>query len=159
MRAVPNRSGVYVAQTIPSFTGQGSPEDLGLRDWEGSAAEPDEVWALAPRPYRVEVRDPRGRFVPFAFDAGLPAKGLLAWAAPWLPSPAPAALPAIGSPAGLLEPIPLFSCPSRPVPGTMAVVRAQLREQGAERPAAWALLGVRIDGEMRGLGLADAEGR
>ncbi|HEU4880753.1 MAG TPA: hypothetical protein VFT45_00870 [Longimicrobium sp.] len=158
-RAVPNRSGVYVAQTVPSFAGQGSPPDAALRDWEGSDAEPEALWSLAPRPYRVEVRDPLGRFVPFAFDAGLPARGLFSWAAPWLPSPPPAALPATGSPAGVLEPIPLFSSPSRPVPGTMAVVRAQLREQGADGPAAWALLGVSIDGETRGLGLADGDGR
>jgi hypothetical protein len=37
-------------------------------------------------------------------------------------------------------------------------VYAQLREQGSLRIPAWAVLGVAIDGVVRGLGLADADG-
>jgi hypothetical protein len=160
-RAVPNRSGVYVAQTLSAFGPAGSPPGPGLRDWEGSDAAADELWAVAPRPYRIEVRDPHGRFVPFAFDADLPARGLLTWLAPWLSPPQPVALPGEpGSPPRLLlERIPLFSAPARPVPAPLAVVRAQLREQGAQGPAAWSLLAAAVDGEVRGLGMADAEGR
>lgn len=45
------------------------------------------------------------------------------------------------------------------MPEPLAVVYAQLRESGADRAAAWALLTARIDGDVRGLGLADREGR
>jgi hypothetical protein len=145
-----NRSGVYVVDALP-----------GLRDFELSDAEPEVLWATATRAYRVEVRDPLGRFLPIAFDADLPARGLFTWRAPWLSPPQPVALPGgPGSPPELLlERVPLFSAPARPVPEPLAVVYAQLRETGSERPAAWSLLGVSIDGVTRGLGLADAEGR
>jgi len=145
-----NRSGVYVAHAVP-----------GLRDFEFSDAEPDVLWSTATRLYRVEVRDPFGRFLPLAFDADLPARGLFTWRAPLLSPPQLLALP--GEPGSppllLLERVPLFSAPSRPVPEPLAVVRAHLREVGTEREAAWSLLGVSIDGDLRGLGLADARGR
>jgi len=162
VRAWPNRSGVYVARRLPAFGGSASPPLPGSRDWEGSGAEGDALWAMAAaRPHRVEVRDPLGRFLPFAFDADLPARGLFTWLAPWLSPPQPVALPgeAGSPPPPLLERVPLFSAPSRPPPSAMAVVRAQLREQGTGRPAAWTLLGVSVDGVTRGLGLSDAQGR
>jgi hypothetical protein len=34
-----------------------------------------------------------------------------------------------------------------------------LRESGADRAAAWALVSASVDGDVRGLGLADSEGR
>jgi hypothetical protein len=66
-----------------------------------------------------------------------------------------------GSPPRLLiEGIPLFSAPQRPVPEPLAVLYAQLRESGdARRPAPWALLAASVEGEVRGAGLADREGR
>jgi hypothetical protein len=159
--AVPNRGGVYVAHALPAAAPAPSPPGMTERAWEFSDAEPAELWAAAARPYRVEVRDPRGRFLPCAFDAELPARGLLTWLAPWLSPPRPIALPGeSGSPPRpMLERIPLFSSPSRPVPDPLAVVRAHLREQGSRREAAWCLLGVSIDGAPRGLGLADEHGR
>jgi hypothetical protein len=146
-RARINRSGVYVAQDV-----------AGLRELEFADPEP---WSAALRPYRVEVHDPRGRFLPIAFDADLPARGLFTWRAPWYSPPRAISLPGeAGSPPQLLiEKIPLFSAPQRPLPEPLAVVYAQLRESGADRPAAWALLTASIDGEVRGLGLADEEGR
>jgi len=148
--ALPNRSGVYVANTVP-----------GLRGFEYSNDAPEVLWATALRPYRVKVNDPKGRFLPIEFDADLPQQGLFTWLAPWVSPPQPISLPGEeGSPPPLLlERVPLFSAPSRPVPEPLAVVYAQLREFGSARAAAWSLLGVAIDGRTRGLGLADSEGR
>lgn len=150
VKAEVNRSGVYVAHRVP-----------GMRTFEFDEAAPDALWATATLPYRVEVRDPLGRFLPIAFDAELPVRGLFTWLAPWLSPPQPIVLPGdVGSPPQLLlERVPLFSTPSRPVPEPLAVVHAHLRELGTQRDAAWSLLGVSIDGETRGLGLADARGR
>jgi hypothetical protein len=160
-RALPNPGGVYVAHAL-----------AGLRAFEfheTTGDDPvDEPWraAHAGSPplaagYRIEVRDPRGRFLPVAFDADLPARGLLAWLAPWLSPPQPGALPGVSpsSPPLLFDGIPLFSAPSRPPPEPLAVVRAQMREAGSGRVAAWTLLGVEIGGDAVGLGLADREGR
>lgn len=147
---LPNRGGVYVAHTVPS-----------LREFEYSNEAPEVLWATALRPYRVKVNDPKSRFLPIEFDADLPARGLFSWLAPWMSPPQPIVLPTEeGSPPPwLLERVPLFSAPSRPVPEPLAVVYAQLREFGSARDAAWSLLGVSIDGRTRGLGLADAQGR
>lgn len=148
--AQPNRSGVYVAHGVP-----------GLRDFEFSEADSTDLWSAATRAYRVEARDPSGRFLPFAFNADLPVRGLFTWHAPWLSPPQPFTLPGErGSPPQLMiERVPLFSAPSRPVPEPLAVVYAQMREQGSARDAAWSLLGVSVDGIARGLGLADHSGR
>jgi hypothetical protein len=142
--------GIYVAHALP-----------GLREFEYLDAEPDDLWAAATRPYRVEVSDPHRRFLPIAFDADLPARGPLTWMAPWFSPPQPVVLPVSpGSPPQLLlERVPLFSAPSRPVPEPLAAVYAHLRENGTGREAAWCVLGVGIDGVTRGLGLADDRGR
>jgi hypothetical protein len=149
-RARPNRSGVYVAQGL-----------VGMRELEFADLGPEALFSAATRPYRVEVRDPQGRFLPIAFDADLPARGLFTWRAPWFSPPRAIGLPGeAGSPPQLLvEKIPLFSAAQRPLPEPLAVVYAQLRESGTDRAAAWALLTASIGGEVRGLGLADTEGR
>jgi hypothetical protein len=152
-RAFPNRSGVYVAHAIQ-----------GLRDYEFGLDDPLAESPPRTAPYRVEVRDPSGRFLPFAFDADLPARGLFTSIAPWLsPSRAVTLLTEPGSPPGpAIEGIPLFSAPARPVPDPLGVVYAQLMEEASpssRRPAAWCLLGVTVDGARRGLGLADEVGR
>jgi hypothetical protein len=132
-----NPSGVYVAHAVP-----------GLRGFELGDPRPDAAWTAALRPYRVEVTDPLGRFLPMAFDADLPARGLFTGPAGWM-SP----------PEAPLDGIPLFSAPSRAVPDPLAVVYAHLRERGSRREAAWSLLGVSIGGRSRGVGLADRHGR
>ena len=160
-RALPGPSGVYVAHGVS-----------GLRDFEfdeSDESDPvDAPWhrALAASPmigsgYRIEVSDPQGRFLPVAFDAELPARGLFNWLAPWISPPQPIALPggSIASPQMLIERIPLFSAPSRPVPEPLAVVYAQMREIGVGRAAAWSLLAANIDGMPAGLGMADGQGR
>jgi hypothetical protein len=151
-----NAGGVYVTHHLPM-----APPPPGPRDFEFSDREPVELWPATTRAYRVEVSDPDGRFLPIAFDADLPARGLFTWRAPWLSPPQPVALPSeVGSPPPLLlERVPLFSAPSRPVPEPLAVVYAQLRELGSGRDAAWCLLTVAIDGVVCGAGLADAQGR
>lgn len=149
----PNPSGVYVGHAVP-----------GLRDFEFADADPPQLWAAAEaalRACRIEVRDPFGRFLPLAFDVNLPVQGLLTWNAPWFSPPQPIVLPGTpGSPPQLmLQRIPLFSAPSRGVPDAQAAVYAQMRGTSSGVPAAWALLGVTIEGQRCGLGLADAQGR
>ncbi|WP_457353992.1 hypothetical protein [Roseateles sp. P5_D6] len=149
----PNLSGVYVGHSVP-----------GLRDFEFSDTDPQQLWATAEaalRACRIEVRDPYGRFLPLAIDVDLPVRGLLTWNAPWFSPPQPIVLPGTpGSPPQLmLQRIPLFSAPSRGVPDAQAAVYAQMRDTASGRPAAWALLGVRIEGQRCGLGLADEQGR
>jgi hypothetical protein len=150
------RSGVYVAHALPVTSPPPSP-----REFEFTDAPPDVLWSAATRAYRVEVTDPAGRFLPIAFDADLPARGLFTWRAPWLSPPqlvAPTGAP--GSPLQfLVEGVPLFSDPSRPVPEPLAVVYAHVHELGTAREAAWSLLTVAIDDAVRGVGLADAHGR
>lgn len=156
--ARPNPGGVYVAHEV-----------RGLRDFEFDDRDPAQLWSVVAKAYRVEVRDPEGRYLSVAFDADLPARGLFAWAAPWLSPPfSPPLSPpqavvlplTSGSPPQfLLDRIPLFSAPSRPVPDPLAVVYAQLRDAASGRDGAWWMLGVSIGGIERGLGLADGNGR
>jgi hypothetical protein len=149
--AKPGPSGIYVAHNLP-----------GLRDFEFQDVDvPQDLWPAATRPYRIEVSDPEGRYLPIAFDADLPARGPFTWLAPWLSPPSPVPFPnAPGSPPQLMmERVPLFSAPSRPPPEPLAVVYAQMLEEGSARELAWGLLGVSIDGVSCGIGLADDHGR
>ncbi|EJL30123.1 hypothetical protein PMI01_03240 [Caulobacter sp. AP07] len=141
----PNRTGVWSGR-LPGFT---------------DAALTADDWSALARPFRVEVRDPLGRFLPLAFDADLPAKGLYDWAG-WsaLPASPPAPLLDDGSPVGVMTGrIPLFSAPARRVAPPIVEIHAELADLTTGRPAAWALVAARIDGVTRGLGLADATGR
>jgi hypothetical protein len=149
-RCVPNRSAVYVAHAVP-----------GLHDYEyGFEGAPGASPPQALR-RRIEMTDPAGRFLPIAFDADLPHRGIFSFAAPWLSPPQAVTLPteAGSPPLALVERIPLFSAPARPVPDPLGVAYAQLRDDATRKPVAWCLLGVTIDGVMRGLGLSDIEGR
>ena len=121
----------------------------GLRGFENSQAE--DPWGPEPatRTYQVEVTDTLGRYLPCRFVVHAPTKGLALFAETGSP-------PWIGSGA-----VPLFSAPARPVPGALAVVRAELRDL-AGRAAAWAF--VEATYSSGGLpriahGLADDEGR
>lgn len=151
-----NRSGIYAAHHLPLV-----PPPPDIRAFEFSDAEPDVLWTGPTRPYRIEVTDPEGRFLPIAFDADLPLRGLLTFRAPWLSPPQAVSLPTDpGSPPALLiERLPLFSAPSRPVPHPLAVVYAQLRDRTTGRDLAWTPLTVAIDGLVRGVGLSDSQGR
>ena len=118
----------------------------GLRDLEagdGTAAYWSGIPADARRALRVTVDDSQGRFLPCSFSATVPFQGLFD------PACLPADLPG--------STLPLFSAPARPVPAGLAVVRAELRS--AQRPAAHAMLEVRLPGGLLGRGLADDKGR
>lgn len=129
-----NRVGVFI---VPHVAGLAAAE-RGVGD--------DDYWAALPaeRTVRVEVDDPLGRFLPFGFDADVPARGLFALAC--------------GSPVEP-GPIELFSASGRTIPAGTAAVRAELWDDGADRPAAWALLEARAPGLPPARGLADALGR
>lgn len=55
--------------------------------------------------------------------------------------------------------LPLYSSPTRPSTGGMAVLRASLWDASADAPAAWAVLEARVNGQPTVRGYADAEGR
>ncbi len=138
--AVENKSGVYSFSGLP-----------GLRNAENGAGD-DAFWSANPpvEPYVLEVYDPEERYLPFQFSAQLPVRGLFGlWASPLF--------------AGLTpDPtwIPIFSTPSRSLPGPSASIRAQLQDDSDPRrpPAAWARLTVQAPGLPPGMGLADDRG-
>lgn len=150
-----NRSSIYCAYGIN-----------GLIQFELNGDDTSS-WESKQRRYKIEIRDPADRYLPFELDAELPARGLLSWLSPLMSPPHQLSqgLHFIFSNANSSPPeatlgyVPLFSAPSRPVPGTLAQVRAQLREFGSDRPAAWCLLTVSVDLNVVGIGLADREGR
>ena len=144
-RAATNRSGVYYAFNVPR-----------LQQFELNEDDID-AWKTQRRPYKIEVRDPAGRFLPFVFDADLPIRDLMTWLTSRISPPQPFIVPSDQS--SVIQQIPLFSSVSRPVPDTLAVVRAELREIDTNRPAAWSLLKVSIDTTVLGIGLADQKGR
>jgi hypothetical protein len=141
-----NRSAVWLAPALPGR----SAYDLATGDWNTLRGT-----------YRIEVHDPFGRFLPLAFDADLPSRGLYQWPG-WTASP-PMPLAPLGSedspPRISPDRIPLFSSPARPAPAALADVHCQLAEAATGAPAAWALVTVSHNGVTRGIGLADREGR
>lgn len=141
-----NRNAVWLAPTLPGLSA-------------GQLATGD--WTALRRTYRVEVSDSFGRFLPLAFEAELPSRGLYQWPG-WTASPPMALLPLLlgDSPAGVSPPrIPLFSSAARSAPPGVAEVRCQLADAATREPAARALVVVSHAGVARGIGLADDEGR
>jgi hypothetical protein len=137
--AFANRSGTYVLHHAP-----------GLRRAFEHGAGDEEFWLNLPpaQTYVVEVVDLERRFQPFLFEAELPApRGLFNWLSPFEPSP----------PAGARS-VPLYSAPARAVSSGMAVVRADLWNAQAHAPAAWAVVEVRLDGQLHARGLSDERG-
>lgn len=134
-RLFANRAGAFVLTGVP-----------GLRAAEQGAGD-DDYWAHLPAQttVRVDVDDPLGRFLPFSFEATIPARGAFELVC--------------GSPAESEGPIVLFSSVARPVPAGCAVVRAQLWDGVADTPAAWALLEVQPSGAPPARGLADRRGQ
>jgi hypothetical protein len=122
----------------------------------------------SPKAYRVVVHDALGRFQTMALTAELPHRGLLVWdgwsahppslLAPILRDVPPLDPPQVPAPPPRPEWIPLFSAPSRTLPGANAEIRCQIVEADG-RPAAWALVTASVGGQVRGLGLADDKGR
>jgi hypothetical protein len=132
-------SGVYVFQHLP-----------GMQAAEAGEGD-DAYWQSPPvsRPFIIEVVDLERRFQSFLLDAHLPVRGLFEVECGIVQSP-PLSAPAT---------VPLFSAASRPVPGAMAVLRADLWDVLAERPAAWATLTAKVAGQRPLTAVADEQGR
>jgi hypothetical protein len=95
--------------------------------------------------YRVDIRDPGGRYLPMCLDVMLPASGL------YTPH---SSLPGLHAPV-----VPVFSSPARPVPAGFAVVRAQLVLGLDGAPASWARLDIGLPDGTTATGVADGAGR
>ena len=134
----PNRSGVYVLHHAP-----------GLEAFEYGAGD-EAFWENLPplRPFVIEVNDLQRRFHPMAFTVKLPNRGIFGWEA-LSASPRASVLPAV----------PLYSTPTRTVPGGMAVVRADLWDARENSPAAWAVVEVQSESQAPICALADENGR
>lgn len=139
-RMFPNPSGVYVLNSAPGLA----------REFLFGAGD-EEFWSNLPAPqtYVLEVSDPQSRFQPFSLEIDLPVRGVFNWVSPLADSP-----PAVEAPAT----IPLYSAPTRRVPPGMGVVRADLHDTQADKPAAWAMVEARYDGALVARGMSDARG-
>jgi hypothetical protein len=136
-----NRANVFVLQNVP-----------GLRDVEFGAG--DQVYwddLPAPQNFVIDVFDTTNRFQPFTFTSGVPTRDLFELIC--------------GSPPEQAG-VPLFSAPTRSVPGGYGVIRAELRDESQfdsrtqeYAPASWAMLEAWYDGQRVGRGLADQQGR
>lgn len=149
--ALLNRSGTYVLHHAS-----------GLRRFEmGTEASEFTETSPARQRFIVEVRDNERRFLPCAFEADLPFKGLFRWNEPSVDK-AP-----LEPPDSLA--VPLYPSTVRRDPQGMAVLRTELYEASQEetdeglpvrRPAAWAVLEARDEaGRLLGRGIADERGR
>jgi hypothetical protein len=138
-RAVPNRSGVFVLHELP-----------GLRASEFGAGD-DAFWASPPAASAIgfTVVDRLGQFLPFAFTADVPLRGLFAEDCGLIASP----------PDAVVGGVPLFSAASRTAPAGIASVRADLWDVAGDAPAAWAVLEVSAGAGPVHRGVADALGR
>lgn len=132
VRAVANPRGAYIFHTLPAWS---------------AIAVPEPAAGVA-----IEIRDPLGRFLPAVYITSDPlTESELFWTAEAFTSPE--------SPPGAGEPrFYLFSSPARRVsPRFAAVVRAQVWDRDADRPAAFAVLEIGL-GEESWYGLADERG-
>jgi hypothetical protein len=138
VRAVPNRGGVFAFHDLP-----------GLRASSFGAGD-DAFWASPPAHAQLtlELADELGRYLSFRFAAEAPARGL------FVETCGPSSPPELDVPG-----VPLFSAPSRIVPGGLAGVRADLWDTVADRPAAFAVLEVTAVPGPTVRGVADADGR
>ena len=138
IRAFRTASGIYAFRDLP-----------GLHDIE----YPIENQAAGSPPlafrFLIEVVDTRKRFLPAIFEVDIPHQGIFPDVE-------------LGSPPGNKLPgFYLFSAPTRPVPASLAVVRAQLVEHvdaDTQRPAAHAVLAVQVPGPTTWYGVADDRG-
>ncbi len=138
-RAQPTASGVYAFHHLPGLT---------------RVEYPHQVPSSPPvqRRFVVRVSDPRGRFLPLAFEEDLPLTGVY-------PSNLPCASPSLRPPGFYL-----FSAPTREAPSSMAIVRTQLETQVEQAetigsaPAAFAVLEIAAPGGRTYFGLADRRG-
>lgn len=139
-------SGVYAFQGLP-----------GLHDVEYPVGE----LALEASPpnkryFIIEVKDEQRRFLPTVFGVELPLdyRGVfLNGISPLTESSPPIGSPPFSSPPGFY----LFSAPTRATAPGLAAVRGCLVEASTERPAAYAVLEVQVNGKTW-YGVADERG-
>lgn len=138
VRAVANRSGVFVFHDLP-----------GLRASSFGAGD-DGFWASPPDQAHIvlELADERRRYLGFRFDSDAPLRGL------FRESCGPASPPEVEVPG-----VPLFSAPGRTVPAGLAAVRADLWDLHADAPAAAAVLAIEAAPGVTVRGVADEQGR
>lgn len=136
-KAVPNRVGVYVLHSA-----------YGLKNFPFGKGDKD-FWQDNPpnKSYIVEVIDELNRFQPFQFTVELPVKGIYEWES----------IP-VSSPSNNLFSIPLYSTPTRLPLAGMSVIRASLFENDG-KPASFAVLEARFEGNLIARGIADSQGR
>jgi hypothetical protein len=144
-QAAPSLTGTYVFHGLPGLgTAQrGEGDEEFWRHW-GAAAD-----------FLVEVRDLRGRYQPFSFEAAAPWRGFF--------SP-PCLVGSLASPLSPASPpddeqVPLFPTTAYPPDGLNAVVRAELWDPDLRRPAAWAVLEVTDPDGTVARGVSDVDGR
>jgi hypothetical protein len=139
-QAVMNHGGVFVVHELP-----------GLRASTFGAGD-DAFWASPPAMTEIgfTVVDALRRFLPFAFTADVPMRGLFA---------EDCGLPVLSPPDATVGSVPLFSAPSRVAPAGIAAVRADLWDVEADAPAAWAVLEVSAGAGPTYRGVADDRGR
>jgi hypothetical protein len=137
--AIANRDGVFVFHDLPGLRASAFAEG-DARFWSSPPA-----WSVP----TFELQDRTGSFVPFTFAAPVPARGLFAENLGPVSSP----------PDGAAAAVPLFSAPTRLVPGGTAVVRAQLRNTATRGDAAAAVVEVTVPGGATHRGIADSRGR
>lgn len=142
--------GVYALRDLPGMRaikyGQGG------ADFQNNS----EVTPAA-KPFIVEVVDtwPEARFLPFSFSLLLPNKGIYRWEVE---------ADTLATDSRKEAPIPLYSAPTRSVPGGMAVLRVELQEATTGKAAAWAVLEAQLpvptgSPPVTVRGLADWQGR
>jgi hypothetical protein len=153
LELVETRSGLH-ARSGPS--GVFSFHDLpGLRASSFGAGDAP-FWASPPvhTRFTFRLRDGARRFLPFRItDIDLPARGLFA------EDCGPASALAGSPPDSVVGAVPLFSAPSRIVPGGIAAIRADLEDATTGQPAAWAVLEASAAGAPVYRGIADERGR
>lgn len=131
-------SGVYSFSGLP-----------GLRGFENGAGD-DAFWTANPpaTSYAVQVSDPAFRYLPYQFSVMFPVRGLFAmWDSPLSNTLTPGP-----------DWLPLFSSPSRMLPGPTGAIYATLWDDAAQAPAAWAILNSQAPGLPPATALADDRG-
>jgi hypothetical protein len=148
--AILTRSDVFAFHNLPGLRR----EENGQGDstyWDEIESHP-----MRRKSFVVKVNDRFGRFLPFTFTAEMPHRGLFQFDPIFSPL-SPLAPPQSGA-LGL----PLFSAPARPIPGGMAVVRAQITTFPGNDPASFALVEIQaksVSGPMVSVhGVADLQG-
>jgi len=142
-------SGVFALRNLP-----------GNASFEHGAGD-DAFWASPPAgpPIgTIEISDPLGRYLPFAFTPDGPARvGRLAREVCALPGHGILGLSEASPPETAMPVLPMFSSAGRIVPQGMARLSAQLETAGGV-PAAGAIVRVSPPAERPTFGLADSRG-